>query len=153
MAGDNIVSLIGKLNLTKAQFTKHCLDEDTDLCLYPGVSKTLRALKDRGTPLGVVTNLPNWLVQALLKKSNLNSSFDTLVCAAGKPRPGGLARALSAMRRNADPDTFYVGDRPSDAEAAVNAGISFAWVSYGYGKKRPAGANVALAHFSEVLDL
>jgi phosphoglycolate phosphatase-like HAD superfamily hydrolase len=100
-----------------------------------------------------VTNLPNWLVQVLLRKSGLNSLFGALVCEAGKPGPNGLVRCLFALQHGAGPDTFYVGDKQNDAEAAESAGISFAWVSYGYGKTQPRGVDIRLDRFAEVLHL
>jgi phosphoglycolate phosphatase-like HAD superfamily hydrolase len=48
-------------------------------------------------------------------------------------------------------DVWYVGDLKSDCTAARNAGISFAWASWGYSSEMPAHASMHLSSFSEVL--
>jgi HAD superfamily hydrolase (TIGR01509 family) len=153
LKGENIVGLLREYGLSKARFSTLCCCAISELRLYPGVSQTLQILNERPVPLGVVTNLPAWLVRPLLDKSAVITYFATQICAAGKPNPSGLIRALGEMGRHRDASVFYVGDTVNDAQAATNAGVSFAWASYGYGPERPPNPTAVLSRFSEVLDL
>jgi D-glycero-D-manno-heptose 1,7-bisphosphate phosphatase len=60
-----------------------------------------------------------------------------LSCPCRKPRPEMLLRLM--RRFSSDPDeTLFVGDMPTDAETAFNAGTHFAWAHDFFGWPRPA---------------
>lgn len=90
------------------------------------VHTTLRALKDKGLRLGVVSNRSNSFLD-LLKKHNVAAYFD-LVLAAGeinawKPDPLIFTYAAHCMRIAAQ-DALYVGDNYyADIVGAQNAGM------------------------------
>ena len=133
-------------------------NQHTDaLEFYHGVLETLEALRDRGTPMGVVTNLPGWLVTTLTKATGIEDYFDSVVTprigVLAKPHPHGIRRALGAIGREADPYVWFVGDQTADARAATAAGVRFAWASYGYETVPPTGTERVLPAFEGVLTL
>jgi HAD superfamily hydrolase (TIGR01509 family) len=142
--------------VTPARFRAICA-EARDLAPYPGVSETLAELRQRGTPLGVVTNLPAWLADPMLACLDLRSYFRSGVdygrTRRHKPYPDPIEACLDELEIEASPSVWYVGDTESDAEAANRAGISFAWASYGYGGGPPQPAAALIGSFPEILEL
>lgn len=59
-----------------------------------------------------------------------------LNCPCRKPRPEMLLRLMSRFRA-APHETLFVGDMPTDAETAFNAGTHFAWAHEFFGWPRP----------------
>lgn len=126
--------------------------------LYPGVKEGLAELQRRGTRMGVVTSLSPHLVVPALHALGIESFFGEAVVHPGnsrsrKPNPDGLLNALGRLSIAPSKDVFYVGDREIDAQAASNAGISFAWAAYGYGDSEPASSTAILDGFAAVLRL
>jgi HAD superfamily hydrolase (TIGR01549 family) len=126
--------------------------------LYPGVEEGLRELHRRGTRLGVVTSLSPHLVLPALRALGIEGFFGEAVvhpgnCRSRKPNPGGLLNALVRLSTVPSKEAFYVGDRKIDAQAATNAGISFAWAAYGYGDAEPENSTAILNGFADVLRL
>jgi HAD superfamily hydrolase (TIGR01549 family) len=125
-AGRSIVSLIRLAGLSERRYVQLAVRHAQDLPLYPRVRSALRELRVRRTPLGMVTNLPGWLVEPVLTALNLNGFFDVARFRAAKPNPQGLRTAVRALGLEPDRTIYYVGDRSSDAEAANAAGLLFA---------------------------
>lgn len=151
-AGENVVALARESGMSSSRFAKLCVEAVCELRLYPEVPDTLHQLRASGTPLAAVTNLPGWLVEPLLRELSVYQYFDAVICAARKPSPTGIHKALGNLSRSAD-GAYYAGDTHSDAQAASRAGVSFAWAAYGYGGERPENTNVVLERFSDVLSL
>lgn len=117
-------------------FLKHYTDALCDgVVLYPGVRSFLQALHERKIDMAVVTNKPEHFVAPLLEHLDINHYFsltvggDTLKHA--KPHPEPLLYALKerdvvAIR------ALMIGDSKNDIEAARNAFIPVAAVTYGY---------------------
>jgi phosphoglycolate phosphatase len=151
--GSNAVALARDCGLSNSRFSRLCRAAVAGIRVYPDVRETLEDLRGQARPLGVVTNLPGWLIEPILIDLKLVQFFDSLIYAARKPGPGGINRALSSLGLHADELVFYVGDMPSDAQAAGRAAISFAWASYGYADGCPTGTAASLEKFSDVLSL
>jgi HAD superfamily hydrolase (TIGR01509 family) len=155
--GQSIVGLLKQEGVSDARFRSASRASIGSLSLYGGVIETLSELKRRGTPCGVVTNLPGRIVTPLLDAAGLDRFFQVVVHAGtvrpGKPHPGPLLAALSQMGISDSAGVVYVGDAATDAEAADRAGVEFAWASYGYGADRPPTTAVVLRAFGEVLQL
>jgi phosphoglycolate phosphatase len=151
--GSNAVALARECGLSNSRFSRLCRIAIAEIRLYPNVQETLEDLRRQGRPLGVVTNLPGWLIEPILIDLELVRFFDSTVYAARKPGPGGINRALWSLSLRADKNIFYVGDMTSDAQAASKAAISFAWASYGYADDCPAGAAASIEKFPDVLSL
>jgi HAD superfamily hydrolase (TIGR01549 family) len=152
-AGENVIRLAREFGLSNSRFRSMCAQSVAELRLYPDVSRVLCSLDRRHIPMGVVTNLPKWLVEPSLRSFGMMHHFATCEYAAGKPSPTGLLKALAGMNQQPEPRVFFVGDSEADATAASRAGISFAWASYGYTKDRPSSASFVLDSFSDLLKI
>lgn len=155
--GSNVVHLHREFGISRAEFVKHGLAMIDDLSLYDAVPDTLVELRRRGCKLGVVTSLPESIVSPFLKNKKLFDLFETVVTARfglpPKPNPRGILTALSRLDVKSDRNVFYVGDMPTDAQAAARAGLSFAWASFGYGWVDVATSFTVLESFRDLLRL
>ena len=100
--------------------------------LYEGVADGLRRLAS-GYPLFLVSNCPEWYLQAFLDVSALRECFTGWDChgSSGVDK----ARMLLDLRGRHDlVRPVYVGDIQGDREAAEEAGMEFAFVTYGFGE-------------------
>lgn len=126
------------------------------LAFYPGVVETLGELSQRGTLMGVVTNLPDWVVQPMLACHGLADLMGSVVTwgrtSRRKPAPDPLLLCCTELGVTVDEDCWYVGDGEGDAKAALSAGLSFGWASWGYCAAPPAHG-VELTGFAEVAGL
>ncbi|MBP9732989.1 MAG: HAD-IA family hydrolase [Candidatus Omnitrophica bacterium] len=84
---------------------------------------------------GIVTNKPHALTGRLLKEVGLDGIFDPVIGTgwkyAAKPSAEGVDAAMAAHGVRAE-RVILIGDSEIDRQTAVNAGINFGWVSYGY---------------------
>lgn len=125
--------------------------------LYPGVQESLDTLRDRGVPMGIVTNKPERFMPPLLTTYGLTDYFQVVVggdtLAEKKPHPAPLQHA--AQRLGVDPlRCLMVGDSVTDVRAARAAGMVVACVSYGYNHGEPiedAGADWTVDSLTELL--
>lgn len=148
--------LLRKVGYTERAFSKACNEAHPPLRLYPGVASALEHLANGGIALGVVTNLPRWMVQPMLAASGLTSILGTVIDYGAthrrKPHPDPL---LEVCRRIecAPEQTWYVGDRQEDATAAAKAEMPFAWASWGYTSSPPSTVRRVLEDPSEIRTL
>ncbi len=94
--------------------------------IYDDVSESLRALKEHGLQLGVVSNWDSGL-ESLLRDLRLLPYFDVVVSSADvgyrKPDPVIFQLALEQLGVEAS-EALHVGDRPdADGEGALAAGV------------------------------
>ncbi len=117
--------------------------KDFEFC--DGVFETLRHFQDMGYSLFIVTNqsgigrgyygekdfekLTNWMIKEFLKqKINIRKVYHcphtpSENCDCRKPSPYMIKQAIKEF--NIDPkNSWMIGDKPSDIEAGINAGIS-----------------------------
>jgi phosphoglycolate phosphatase len=103
--------------------------------LYPGVLEGLKAFRDAGVRLAVVTNKPAEFTLPLLETSGLAQWFEVVVsgdtCERKKPDPLPLLHACRLLGC-APSDALAIGDSVNDALAARAAGIDVLAVPYGY---------------------
>ncbi len=82
--------------------------------VYPDTVETLKALKDDGFRMGLISNAKSdWAVHAILQRRDIEKFFDVVLTSAllriRKPRPDIFKRALVALA--AQPaETVFVGD-------------------------------------------
>lgn len=151
--GENVVCLAREFGLSNSRFRSMCSQSIAELRLYPDVPEVLCCLSRQHVPMGVVTNLPKWLVEPSLRSLGMTRHFAACEYAARKPSPTGLLKALAGMHQEPGDRVFYVGDSPTDATAASRAGVSFAWASYGYAEERPSSASLVLDSCSDLLKI
>ncbi len=137
------------------RFGNWCRNQGSELAVYADAAKTLTRLRQRGRPLGAVTNLPGWIALPMLDGVGLATVFGAVVTylRPPKPQPRCLLQALHVLDVLPSPRVWYVGDTDVDREAARRAGVSFAWASWGYAEQAPTSCDRELRRFGEVLDL
>lgn len=152
--GRPVAPLLRDAGVTEASLRASCRTSGCDL--YPGVRDALAQLRDGGTRLGIVTNLPRWIAIPMLEELGLAEHFDAVAhystTRRHKPHPDPILAVLDEMGVPPSTGDWYVGDTQADFEAAVAAGLSFAWASYGYGEPIPS-AHKVIDQFDEVLRL
>jgi phosphoglycolate phosphatase len=153
LQGISIVSIASVAGLSRTRFRTLCAQEAAKLKLYPTVRESLHTLAAMGVPMGVVTNLPEWLVGPILDRFGFSELFSVREFRASKPSPTALTRAAEGVSPGEVNSVYYVGDQEQDARAAADAGLAFAWASYGYGRARPKGTAAVLRTFRDVLAL
>ena len=156
-AGASIIDVAKDQQVTKARLARAAKDAGGSIELYEGVRQTLDSLQGTGSLIGIVSNLPSWLVAPSLQSTGIDKYFTATATprpgVPAKPSPHGIWRVLHEMRRDADARTWFVGDGAVDAEAAAAAGVQFAWASYGYCTKEPPDTAKVLERFEDVLQL
>ena len=96
--------------------------------IYAPVKKMLENIREKGVPLGLVTNSPRWYAEAVLKYHDIEL-FDVTICydevgfGGVKPSTKGIELALRALGLNNHSKVIYVGDQDIDFVAAYTAGI------------------------------
>ncbi len=156
-AGVSVVRAARDRGVSNARLARAAREDGGAVELYDRVVPTLDRLRGRGTPIGIVTNLPDWLVQPLLQSTGVGKYSAAIATPRAeipaKPRPHGIRWVLAEIGREADAGIWFVGDGATDAEAAEAASVRFAWASFGYETEEPYRADKVLARFDELLDL
>ena len=149
-AGDNIVHLAKEIGLSRGRLIRACCDRVNALEVYEGVFDVLRRLSAAERKLAVVTSLSEQIAGPALRSLGLHRFFGATKFAARKPGPQLVRAALADLGETANKRHYYVGDTATDAVCAANAGVAFAWASYGYGSVASAGEMKSLQRFSDV---
>ncbi len=121
------------LNDFKTWYAEHSGDKTKP---YEGILETLRALKQRGVKMAIVSNK----FDAAVKQLN-DLYFENLIQvaigeneAAGirkKPAPDSVFRAMTLLGA-APEQTLYIGDSEVDHETSLQAGLDLVLVSWGF---------------------
>ena len=105
---------------------------------YNGVFNVLTELKDRGITMGIVSSKYNRYILTELQHTRLYPFFDVVIglddCNEPKPNPEPLLKAIKELRIELE-NCIYVGDQPTDIQAAHAAGIGSYGALWGEGKK------------------
>lgn len=124
--------------------------------LYPYVRDTLRALRERGCRLAVVTNKEGRYTDTVLQAHQLKGAFDLVISgdsfASKKPDPVGVLHGLRLWNVEKT-HALFVGDSSIDAATARSAGIAVWLLPYGYNMGEPVTAcqpDRVIANFSEL---
>jgi phosphoglycolate phosphatase-like HAD superfamily hydrolase len=103
---------------------------------FAGADRMLRALRTEGVQLGLITsNVRNNVMPALAESMPLFDErclffFDRYP--VPKTKAWCIGEGVRVLRIGKS-DCVYVGDQPEDARAAVEAGVEFLAVTYGWG--------------------
>ena len=102
---------------------------------YKDEEKVLKALKDKGYLLGVVTNKGLPLTIYSLEICHIKEYFDVIVSADDvaipKPDPTGVFKAMEKVKIQNKEDVLYIGDNDIDYVTASNAGVDALLVAWG----------------------
>jgi phosphoglycolate phosphatase len=106
-----------------------------ETCLFPGVAELLQRFGAAGWNFAVCTNKPESFSRLLLEGLGLDRHF-AAICggdtfAFRKPHPAHLIGTIQAAGGRPEA-AVMIGDSRTDADAARNAGIPFAGVTFGY---------------------
>lgn len=109
--------------------------------LYPGVARTLAALRGSGARLAVCTNKPQSATLAVLDSFGIRPCFDAVLggdtVPFRKPDPRHLLAAIEQMHAMST-EAVMIGDNENDYAAARAAGIPVILMRYGYLRVPPA---------------
>lgn len=93
-----------------------------------GARDLLHALKERGTPIGLVSNSPLIFVRRSLEIVGFADHFDVVLSAhevaAPKPAPDPYLEACRRLGVEAGPNVVALEDSPTGVAAAVAAGLT-----------------------------
>lgn len=102
--------------------------------IYPETPRVLRALRQKGIALAIVSNKFRYRIEWTLARAGLAGAVDAIVGGEDvtrlKPDPQGLLLALERLGAGRE-DSLYVGDSVADAGAAERAGVRFVFVATG----------------------
>jgi len=125
--------------------------------VFPGVRETLRTLRDAGVALGVCTNKPHEMVAPVLDALNLSDYFSAALGAGAlafkKPDPRHMNAVIERIGGKPD-SAAYVGDGPTDVEAARAAKLPVVLVTWGYTRVpvRSLDADAFIDRFADLPD-
>ena len=115
----------------RAHYVDHCLDATRP---YEGIVEMLRALKEKGFKLAIVSNK----LQPAVTELNERFFRDVISVAIGesadvrrKPFPDSVLKAMGELRSTGE-QTVYVGDSEVDIETAKAVGIPCLSVLWGF---------------------
>lgn len=116
--------------------------------LYPGVAEGLGALAER-YPLFLVSNCPDWYLEAFFRISRLRDRFAGWDChgASGLDKASMLGRLRDEFGLD---HPVYVGDTQGDHQAADSALMDFVFASYGFG--RVSAASFSFPTFADLTE-
>lgn len=103
--------------------------------MFDGVQGFLDYLKAAGVKMAVVSNKPHELIDPILKHLKLDDYFEVVLGGDSLVDKKPSAEPLLHVCRNLgiQPEkSWMIGDSSKDAQAAVNAGMPFVGVNYGY---------------------
>lgn len=130
-----------------AYYHEHCLDYTPE---YEGISDLLKALKDAGHIIGVVTNKPDDLAKKIClgRFGNIldfvNGQVDAIPV---KPNPYFLIEAMKKYHFD-EKTTYMIGDSDVDIQTGHQAKVNTIGVTWGNRTREELEANKA----SEVVD-
>jgi pyrophosphatase PpaX len=109
-------------------------EHDRMLTLYEGIEDLLYDLRKESVKVGLVTSKSRFTTQMAFDLTGIDAYFDATVCAGeasgNKPEPDPILACLEQVR--VEPaEAAYVGDSPSDIQAALAAKVVAIAVTWG----------------------
>jgi len=121
---------------------------------FPGVTDTLKSLRNSGAELSICTNKPGYLARPLIDVLGLTSLFKRIIGSDDLIRNKPYADHIyaSAGHRGEKRAIIMVGDSRPDVLAAKNANVPSIIMSYGYSTIPviKLGADSILRNFREI---
>lgn len=121
--------------------------------MFPGAADALQSLADRRHPLGICTNKPLGVTQAILEHFGIARLFGCVIGGDSvperKPHPAPLRAALQGLGADpVRPKALYVGDSEFDAACAAAVPVPFLIYAQGY-RQTPLAELPHLAAFDD----
>jgi HAD superfamily hydrolase (TIGR01509 family) len=128
---------------------------ETEISETEGPIQFVLETRNSGTKIAVVSSAATWMVEKVLAKLDLQSSFDVVITqedvARHKPDPEAYLLALSQLRVNAR-DTLVFEDSSAGMKAARAAGCHCVAIRHAFNRKHDfSGALREIKNFSEIL--
>lgn len=150
----------------KTYYVEHCQDNTG---LYDGIAETLRALKEKGVRMAVVSNkLQQGVTELVNSEVHTVGKNDALrLCdymdvsigerpeVARKPAPDMVIKALEELGVEKD-EAVYIGDSEVDVLTARNSGLTCISVLWGFRNidvLKEYGANTFVKHPMEIVSI
>jgi len=111
--------------------------------LYDGIYELLHALKKRGCFLGVATLKAERFAKVMLAEMGVAEMFD-IICGVDEKDSRTKAQLISMCMQHTGvckEETVLVGDSEHDQKGALEAGVGFVGVTYGFGFSKAAAAS------------
>ncbi len=109
-------------------------EHDRMLKLYDGILHLLDGLQKAGVKIGLVTSKSRYTTQMAFDLTGIESYFDATVCSdestGNKPSPDPIIACLKELGADED-GAAYVGDSPTDMQAAHAARVDAIGVTWG----------------------
>ena len=121
--------------------------------LYPDVVSLLRELRINGCLIGIATNKRIDTTKLLLNHLGIIDLFDVIVAQDRdeiRNKSDMILDSLSNLKVECG-NAVMIGDAQNDLDAAMNAGVDFIGVRYGFGFKNPIDNNIKLV--DSIVDL
>jgi HAD superfamily hydrolase (TIGR01509 family) len=112
----------------ESTFARHFLRHTDAARVMDGAIETLRALRRRGLPVGVVTNSPRPIAGPLMQAAGLSEIVDLVVHGSDvvQPKPSPEMVLLAIRRFDVAPErVLMIGDTDNDRRAAEAAGCRY----------------------------
>lgn len=113
---------------------RNFMSRKSEIELFPGIEKTVSALKQKGLELGMVTSRTRDELDNDYALGRIIGRFGTIVCVTDtvnpKPHPDPLLTYLDKCHI-ARQDALYIGDSMYDARCADAAGVDFGLAQWG----------------------
>ncbi len=156
LAANGVTADDGRIDALWQVFLAHYRDHIADNSApFDGVPELLPRLRAAGARLAVCTNKTQALSERLLGTLDLTRHFDALAGADSVPRkkPDGDHIRHAILAAGGEPDrAIMIGDSRTDERAALDAGLPFLFVTFGYEPEDPAriAAAAAINTYSEL---
>lgn len=133
-------------------YDKHCLDKTRP---YDGILELMKALKDKGYKMAIVSNK----IDSAVKELNERFFSEYVTVAIGekagikrKPAADTVLAALDELGSSRD-EAIYVGDSEVDLQTARNSGLSCIAVLWGFRDKDLLIENGAMTFAEKPMDV
>lgn len=124
--------------------------------LFPETLETLKAIKNKGLKIGIVTNGISEMQHNKLKATGVDAVVDAVVVSGDLPfkKPSGEIFDYAAEKLGIRNDqAIFVGDHPkNDVFGARKAGMNVVWMRYGFFKDEALEETVSIDKISEILN-
>jgi phosphoglycolate phosphatase len=126
---------------------------------YPGVGRTIEALRARGCHMFVATNKRKRATEAIIARIGLEDAFELVISSDIRDPPLNKTEIVHRIMTEKGLEashTVLVGDTQGDWKAATENGIHFILAEYGYGNICPdkieGGTIGRISSFLELVD-